>query len=250
MKITKPEFSFFVKLISKRKISYIINLFMVFLQKVSFCKFTSKSRGLFSAYRRKKIVFGVVSFILTPPLVLADAYGPLSKDRDLGVVKEKKWSIEAGGMVGSFNGTVSTTTGLLPYLTLSSSSIENKLLLLSLFPISQKISGSTNAGTFLVSYKLFKRFSIDFGVISLQSDNGPRIGFKYFLTDGVFKPFVSLHTSNPIEVLTYGVGGRYEISESFYLDTSITRTSFESRFADNRFEATSIGLELRAGYLF
>ena len=36
---------------------------MAFLQKVSFCKITSKNTGLFSACRRKKIVFAVASFI-------------------------------------------------------------------------------------------------------------------------------------------------------------------------------------------
>ena len=36
---------------------------MAFLQKVSFCKITSKNTGLFSACRRKKIVFAVASYI-------------------------------------------------------------------------------------------------------------------------------------------------------------------------------------------
>jgi len=110
---------------------------------------------------------------------------------------------------------------------------------------------------------------IGLSVNGLEAKSTPLLGGKYFLAQNNFNPFVSLHlgqlsygsedTKTTINLVKLGLGSRYEISDTYYIDGVLSYYDFKSNenlatgYGTNGvldYLATGYGLDIKVGYRF
>jgi hypothetical protein len=102
---------------------------------------------------------------------------------------------------------------------------------------------------------------IGLSVNGLEAKSTPLLGGKYFLAQNNFNPFVSLHlgqlsygkesedTKTTINLVKLGLGSRYEISDTYYIDGVLSYYDFKSNGVLD-YLATGYGLDIKVGYRF